>query len=96
LPKLGQNCGSFLFLSKQTQTADLLSLGFVLTGVSSLGFAVGGLHLHRAESLFAVVEALVVIFKSRGALLLAGLALARVDGIAAKNLLPEGVAAAGA
>lgn len=46
--------------------------------------------------LFAVVETLVVIFKSRGALLLAGLALARVHSIAAKNLLPEGVAAAGA
>jgi hypothetical protein len=42
-----------------------------------------------------VVEALVVIFQSWGALLLAGLALAGVHDVASKNLLPEGVAAGG-
>lgn len=46
--------------------------------------------------LFPVVKALIVIFQGRGALLLAGLALARVHNIASKNLLPEGVAATGA
>lgn len=46
--------------------------------------------------LFPVVEALVVIFQSRGALLLAGLALTRVHNVASKNFLPEGVAATGA
>jgi hypothetical protein len=45
--------------------------------------------------LFPVVEALVVIFQSRGALLLAGLALAGVHDVAPENLLPEGVAAGG-
>lgn len=43
-----------------------------------------------------MVEALIVIFQGRGALLLAGLALARVHDVASKNLLPEGVAATGA
>jgi hypothetical protein len=45
--------------------------------------------------LLPVVEALVVIFQSRSALLLAGLTLAGVHDVAPENLLPEGVAAGG-
>lgn len=44
--------------------------------------------------LLAVVQALVVIVQSGSALLLSRLALAGVDNVATKNLLPEGVAAA--
>lgn len=61
-------------------------------------------HIHKsiifkspltATYLFPVVEALVVVIQSWSALLLAGLALARVHHIASKNLLPERVAAGG-
>lgn len=45
--------------------------------------------------LFPVVEALIVVFQSRDALLLARLALTRVHNVASENLLPEGVAAGG-
>lgn len=45
--------------------------------------------------LLAVVEALVVVVQSGSALLLSSLTLTRVHNVASKDLLPEGVAAAG-
>lgn len=49
---LPQHSSSLFLLSNQTQASDLLSLGGVLSWVGSLGLAVGGLHLHCAESLY--------------------------------------------
>lgn len=46
--------------------------------------------------LFPVVKALVVIFEGGHTLLLAALTLAGVHHVTTENLLPEGVAAAGA